>query len=593
MRKICNILFLCLMSTGALMAEDAPAGIWGGVDNEKTSVNQGVEILSEGQQGELTARRKRHCHKRPTHCHHHKNRFEVDYIIVGDGTAGAVLARKLSDNRKNRVVVLEAGRNRTTDPVVLNPNPFAVQNEITFNPKYSISYPISLFFPGEVTVYSEGRMWGGCSAHNYVLTVRGTPSVYDFWALASGNPFWTYNNLLPLMIGLEHYTPDMTIANPEQRGFNGPLFITQTPPVSHNNVAIAISNVTSAPLISDYNDPTETVGETAVSASQQYITPPPDSIRSFSSTAFLPVGTVIDANGRGLDGRKLQIVSNAYTTRVIFKGNKAIGVEYILDDDVNTVLRVFARKKVILSAGSINTPAILQRSGIGDPATLEPLGIPVLVNNPNVGANLMNQYGPSGIMEVSIGSANIAAFIDESPFMANDGIRRVQIALANLGTTTEFLGFILQPHSVGSVQIVDPNPLIQPLINLNMYSDGPVTEQGTDAYLAVSFYKILKMIADKLDVNLLFPPLAHFADDDLLLADAMSLASLVVEYHASGTARMSTSPETGVVNGNLEVFGVRNLMIVDNSVVPLIENGNTAYQAFVLGLGAAQLLGAH
>lgn len=517
---------------------------------------------------------------------------KVDYIIVGNGTAGAVLARKLSDNFKNKVYVLEAGINRTTDPIVTNPNPFSVQNIITYDPKYSISYPVVLFTPREVITYTEGRMWGGSSAHNYVTAVRGTPNIYDYWAQVSGNPLWSYNSLLPHMINMETYTPNGTIANLNERGATGPLFITQAPNVSTNPIALAISHATNTPIVSDYNDPTQ--GILGISATQQYITPGSNSQRSFSIPAFLPVGEIINKKGKGIDGRHLHIISDAYVNRIIFKGKKAIGVEYILNNDSNEVIRVYARKKIILSAGAINSPAILQRSGIGDSSILEPLGIPVLVNNPNVGANLVTQYGVEGIIATGGGDANIASFINLAPYMPNTDTRRVQISLAGLGPTrTGLLNFILLPKSRGTVQIVDQNPLIQPLVNLNLFSDGPVTTQGTDAYVAVSIYKMVRDVANQLNVAVLYPPPADYASDATLLADAKTLASLVVENHISGTAQMSLTPDLGVVNGDLEVFGVKNLMIADNSVVPLIEDGNTAYQAYLIGLTAAKIIKHH
>ena len=168
-----------------------------------------------------------------------------DYIIVGGGTAGCALAAKLSDPDPvtgkfcNSVLVLEAGENETQNPLVLVNNIFSAVASAN-NPELSV---VSLTYtqteavnPFNPSYYLEGRQWGGSSGHYYLQCVRGTPDVYDQWAALSGDPRWSYNNLLKnVMIPMEHYTPDGTIPDPSQRGFHGPLFITQEPPLNHDS----------------------------------------------------------------------------------------------------------------------------------------------------------------------------------------------------------------------------------------------------------------------------------------------------------------------------------------------------------------------
>jgi choline dehydrogenase len=602
MKKIFNYIILCSVSTCLLMPGNIRASDF--LDEEFLD-EESIELTFDEDDADaddfelMDDLEAKQCHKTKGHKKRHKRSSKtVDYVIVGLGTAGAVVARNLSNDFDNNVLVLEAGINRTTDPIVLNPNPTSstpsIQNIIAYDPRYSETFPIALFSPREILSYTEGRMWGGSSAHNYVNAVRGTPPIYDYWAATSGNPLWSYNNLLPYMLAMENYNSNGTTPNAAQRGLAGTLYITQSPPANTDSIAEAFTAVTGAPYVSDYNDPTQSPVFAVVGASQNYVTPGANSVRSFSIPAFLPIGTVIDSDGKGLDGRNLRIVSNAQATRVLFKGNKAVGVEYILSNDNNKVVQVFARKKVILSAGAINTPAILQRSGIGDPAILEPLGIPVVVASPNVGANLVTQYGVEGIISGPGGTANFIPFADMRGFSyPADGQRRVQFALVNLGPTrTGILGWILHSKSTGTVQIVDPNPLVQPLVNFNLYSDGPVTQPGTDAYTAVSIFKVIREIAVNLGRTIVYPPVADFASDATLLTDAKAFAGFSLENHASSTAKMSTSIASGVVDGNLNVFGVTNLMVADNSAVPLIEDGNTAYQAYLIGFGASAILNA-
>lgn len=526
-------------------------------------------------------------------CSHNKRIKEYDYIIIGDGTAGAVLAKNLSDNHKNTVLVLEWGQNRTKDPVVLSPDVFQFSNLLTYDPRYAVNNIVPVRFPSHPQeqhfIYSDGRMWGGSSAHNGLFAVRGTPKIYNEWAFITGNPRWTYDNLLQTMKNLESYHPDDTLPNLNQRGLSGPVHITQSPPLDQSNpFDLALSNGTDAPFISDYNDPDE--GNVGFSAHQQYITPGPNSVRSFSANAFQPIGVVVNNRGHGLNGRKLLIKSNALVSRVLFDDNKAIGVEYWFDGNKQKVRQVFAKKKIILCAGSIFTTAILERSGIGDKKRLQNLGIDVVVHNKNVGEHLINHYGPSALIEgTTSGVPFLHGYIDAEPFMPNDGDRRLQVIGLNIpGGLVSISGTIMQSKSRGSVHIVSKNPTIYPIVDLNMFSDGSVSTPGTDAYLAVSYYKIMKNIYGPLVIS---PPGAVYAGgDDALLAFAQDLSHLSVTYHIVGTNRMGTSVHNGVVDGDLHVIGVKHLMIADASVEPQIEDGNTAWSAYVIGQTASDII---
>ncbi len=520
----------------------------------------------------------------------HQKGNEYDYIIVGNGTAGAVLARKLSDNKKHSVLVLEAGQNLSDDPIVLNPNAFSVLNDLSYNPKYAVTYALPLPTLLQTTTYTEGRMWGGGSAHNYVQAVRGTPSIYDGWATASGDSRWTYNNLLPTMKGLETYTQNATPVDYAERGTNGPLYVSQAPPVDADPFVQACAIATGTSIIDDYNAPP--MGNIGFSAQQQYVTPPfgsPNSIRSFSINAFLP-RDVVTHDGKGRHGRKLQITSNAFVSKLLFKGKKAVGVEYALSPDNGEFLTAYAKKKIILCAGAVHTPAILERSGIGDSSVLTPLGIPVLVDNKNVGANLINHYGARAIIR---GNVNVAAmgFTDASPYFPNDGQRRLQFIPAKGNGVIALTMFMVEPKSRGNLHIVSRNPFTDPLINLNMYSDGPYTQPGTDANLVVSALKIAKDIATQFGSVVLAPP--NYSSDAALFDQASNSPFATVSAHITGTTRMGTSINDGVVDGTLHVFGVKNLMICDLGAAPVTPDGNTAFGVFTMALEAADILGAN
>jgi choline dehydrogenase len=433
--------------------------------------------------------------------------------------------------------------------------------------------------------------------------VRGTPGIYNQWAAISGNSLWSYNSLLPMMLALENYTPCMTTANSSQRGTGGPISVTQTAPVTSSDpFGEQLHTSTGTPFLPDINDYTE--GLIGISAYQMFATassPCSPAQRSFSSREFLPSSVVTPTamGGTGTGKRLLRIASNAYVNKIIFKGNKAVGVKFIYNNQPNKMLKAWG-KKIILCAGSVNSPAILQRSGIGDPAVLGPLGIKVRVNNPNVGANLLNQYGGGAIaLTTTNASPFLQAFLNGSTITPlptgfvypNDMTRRIQIDAFQAGPgVVEMFAFLLEPNSRGTVQIVDTNPLVAPNINLNMYSDGSVLTTGTDANLTVAAYYLIAQAVGGTG-NMIFPSAAQYATPQSLLAAAMTASGITAESLIVATARMGTSQDNGVVDGNLNVFGVKNLMIADASVIPVLPDGNICYGVYMIALGAAQILG--
>jgi len=521
-----------------------------------------------------------------------------DYIIIGLGAAGAVLARKLSDDFCTSVLVLEAGENRILTPETLSPNPEEFETLLAYDPKYSITYPI--IAPAGTIIYSEGREWGGGAAHNDMQAVRPNPLDANQWGLDSNNAQWFYPNILPLMKALETYTPDGTIADYTQRGCCGPIRLTQNPPVDSDPLAIAIANVAGAPFVSDYNN--ALLSNVGTGPIQLFVTPGSDSRRSFSAYDFTTIGEVMDEKGRGLDGRKLRVKGNALVTGIIFdtKGcgePKAVGVRYVRSQSSkdSEIKNVYASKKVILCAGAINTPKLLMLSGIGDGQMLGELGIDVIVDNPNVGAHLENQYGVIATLTdpYQIPGGQISSFIDERPYMPADSVRRMQLIGINVSDEAAILAaLILKPGSVGSVTLASRDPLVPARVLMNMYSDGGVNDVGSDAYLSVSFFKIAQDIAAAAGQTVLYPsPEQYAAGDDALFGAAVNPASLVIAYHTVGTTRMGTSIANGVVDGNLNVFGVRNLMVADIGALPISPSGNTCYSAYVVALIAAQILG--
>ncbi len=564
-------------------------------------------------------KRKHHSSSTASHHSHSYNEKKWDYIIVGGGTTGCALAAKLSDPVKGKykysVLMIEAGENLTKDPRVVDTNNIVTAIAEALDPALSI---VSLTYPLGQDVnpffsfaYTEGRMWGGSSGHNYLQCIRATPDELAQWVALSGDPRWAYSNLIDTVIKpLEHYTPDGSVANPTQRGFNGPLFITQEPfeTVANDSFYQAVATAAGIPIVTDYNDPDQ--GVLGVSSNQDYVTPPflgENSIRSFSGNAFLTgepsvgVAALVDENGNGLHGRKLKVVSNAHANRVVFKNRTAKGVEYVHADAPDVVITAQAKKGVILCAGGVADPAILQRSGIGDPDLLNSLDIPVVYANPNVGNNMQCFVGQQGVIGGVETAVELPAYgVSFLGFDPNPNERQFyaeffsQLAAFPLGIADALqisginaLGANLTPKSRGSVQIISKDPFIQPLINFNYFSDGPASEPGTDAYKVISFYNLLQGIASEAGGEVLYPTAAQYAaGDDALLGAA--LATLLPFNHISSTCQMARTPATGVIDGKLRVFGVKKLMVASSASEPVSLGGQQV--CMMLGLEAGRIL---
>lgn len=563
----------------------------------------------------------------------------ADYIIVGAGTSGPIMARYLSDT--SSVLLLEAGENLSTDPLVLSPSPVTAIS--TWNtPKYSLNpsaYNGLLNGPAIPTPYSIGRMWGGSGAHNNMLTIRGSTDLWDYYGTASGNSQWAYANILPVMLFLEQYTPSGTTANYNQRGQNGAWYITQQAFSSMSTLFPPVyAGIIGVTIVADYNDPTNAGANPApnylnvgVSSNQLSTTPPgPDQERSFSINAYMN-DTIVDADGIGVNGRKLRVLSSATVTRVLLSGTKAIGVEYILEGNPEQVFQVFAKKEVILSAGAIYTPAILQRSGIGSAADrvvggitypgLDTLGIPVVIDSPHVGANLQNHFGPTALVSTPASAFPIGVFGEAFFGISSPTIREIQtffqrgtllfpnaelarqLGVSPLGATGNYISLpfqLVKNNSRGIVQIVSTDPLTAPLIDFAFYkptadvpnNDDP-TVPGTDAYNAVQCLRIIEAFNTTVGYSVVYPTAADYAGTDLQLFNNVVRNTYLIQDHATCTCRMGTDISNGVVDANGKVFGAQNLRIVDDSICPRINTGNTQYQAYVLPLRIAKNMGAN
>lgn len=530
--------------------------------------------------------------------------LEADYVLVGGGTSGAALASLLTRDRKTSVILIEAGLRRNDDPIVLDPSS---EGEIEDLPEYQIYVPrdVSAFQPNGLSLDSSGKMWGGSSGHNALLTIRPAPETLAEWAAISGDSRWLFDKVLPAMLYAEHYQGQ--VVNPAERGVNGPLYITEASfSVDGTDPFVTAIAANGAPFSVDYNDPT--TGNLVTGNLQQYIKPggdDEDDTRSWSASAWLGPD-VVDVDGFGVGGRQLIILSNAMASEILFgeagaDGTpEASGVRFYRHGRLSDVR---CRKEVILCGGAVADPLLLQVSGIGPRALLESLGIEVRLDNPNVGANGQTTYNVTAILPVLDEVVRVLeSFTDLSGpntgFPPTSSREQAILWLSNVfGPTTVGLLGPMKPERSTTVEIatrVFPASQLAPKILTHTFEDAD--EQARLVAMLKIIGNISISYADELPISpdpSLYPAAEYgdyggeAADDSDLVAWALEAENEVV-FDTVGTCRMSASIDDGVVDGKLRVRGVRNLSICSNAVVPATPGPHQAYSAYLVALIKAQ-----
>lgn len=316
-----------------------------------------------------------------------------DYIVIGAGTAGGIIAKKLTDDKRTSVLVLESGTNMTEE---LSSPSGAVSSALASDNRHSLNI-LSKLEPtiGRQLLLSNGRAIGGSSEHNAMLAVRCSSNLFDEWANLVGSQ-WSYKNVRPLFKKNETYTGETQ--EPKERGTDGPIFIRQQR-IPHNGLttilARATSDVLDIPIVEDYN----TGIRDCTFFKSQYTQEEVDGgfIRSSTATGYLNEHIVTQGNEFnpdeiGVGRRKLAILAKSTVNKIIFIENAGIPiartVEFVRDGKAQ---RASARKGIIVCAGNMS-PVILQRSGIGKTEDLAKAGIKTIVESPNVGHNLQTHY---------------------------------------------------------------------------------------------------------------------------------------------------------------------------------------------------------
>lgn len=554
-----------------------------------------------------------------------KHRF--DYIVIGAGTAGGIIAKELTDDKRTSVLVLEAGTNMSDElssPSIEKAFILSTDNKFSFNILSSVESAL-----GRQLRLSGGRAIGGSSEHNAMYAVRGSRELYNQWADLVGDQ-WSYDNIHSLFIKNETYT-GMTKESAE-RGKNGPIFVRQqiVPDKGLNQIlAQATSEVLGIPMVEDYNTGIRDCTFTKSQFTQREIIG--GFVRSSTATGYLNEAIVTEGNEVcpdecGIGKRKLVIFAKSTVNKILFDSKNnvhtAIGVEYVRN---GVREKSFARKGVIVSAG-IFSSVILQRSGIGRPKELSAAGISTLVSSPNVGHNLQAHHSIGMGVEVETGrllqvfGADPNQPLTLGAFKTDKGTgRRLQllgiIAPTFIPVQDVFInnwafdggkpsnimsiGIInLNPSSDGTITVTHSDPEAYPSITFN-----PLQNQDDVNFLVDSYIETfnIMMRARKLDpdgkYNVVYPPEHIFLNpnekEKRNQLAAYAKASYANFDHFGGQCKMGRDIHEGVVDGFLNVYGTRNLKVADLSIAPILPDGNTSIPAQMIGLNAARIIKDH
>ena len=524
---------------------------------------------------------------------------QFDYIIVGAGSSGAALAARLTEDPGTRVLLLEAGR--ASHVYARFPISFGL---LIHNPAANWLYDSD---PEERTArraipVPRGKLLGGSSAINGLVWVRGQPEDYDSWA-AMGAPGWAWKDVAPLFTRIE----DFERQDAKGRGHGGPVHVSIVPDQN--------------PL---YDALFRAAGEAGFRTNPDYNGENQEGIAK--TQANIRRGrrmSVADCYLAPAMGRpNLTVRTQAPARRVLLEGTRCAGVVY---EHQGRECTARAGREVILSAGAVATPQLLELSGIGRPEILQAHGIAVRhalpavgenfrdhlnvriiwrVNDPRVsynhrvrGLGAVNEalrYLLSGGGFFSLPSAPQVAFLKTRPEMDTPDVQMHLVPYAIKSPTKRELQdfpsmsiacYQLRPESLGSIHIRSADPDMQPAIRFNFL------DTEVDKRTIVAGVRMMRRIVAAPAMESLrgeeFSPGRHVESDEQILQWICNNSQTA--YHPMGTCRMGQGPDT-VVDERLRVHGIEGLRVADASIFPTMPSGNTNAPAIMVGEKAAELL---
>ncbi|HEY6440958.1 MAG TPA: GMC family oxidoreductase N-terminal domain-containing protein [Acetobacteraceae bacterium] len=522
-----------------------------------------------------------------------------DYIVVGAGSAGSVLANRLSANPRHKVLVLEAGRE--SHPWSRIPVGFA---RLINNPAANWLYSSE---PDEGTgqrriPIPRGKLLGGSSSINGMVFVRGQSQDYDQWAQL-GNRGWSYREVLPIFRDMESY---QGTGDEEYRGRNGPLKVSE--------------NFETGPL---YDALIKAAGEVGIAYTKDYNGAKQDGIGMTQMTirGGRRMSTAVCYLNPARTRPNLTIEPNAHTECLLLEAKRCIGVRYTVNGQQREAR---AAKEVVVSAGSINSPQLLELSGIGNPDVLQTLGIEISHALKGVGENLRDHYSPRmkwtvpaslgmtyndkarglGMVQqalkyalthkglLGLPASPVRAYVRTRagldapdaaiswiPFLSDPNFR-----LAKQSGVTAIMN-ILRSESTGSIHVTSKSPRTPPAVRFNFMTaqlDRDVTLEAMRITRRIMTAPAMQGIA----TDEIAPGVNIQSDDELL---DWIRKNAETTYHPVGTCKMGSDP-MAVVDDQLRVHGMQGLRVADASIMPTLTSGNTNAPSIMIGEKASRMI---
>lgn len=498
-----------------------------------------------------------------------------DYIVIGSGASGAVVANRLSADPTLRVLVLEAGA-AATHPGIADPGGFVSLwgSEID----WALGTEPQAGMADRSLVINQGKVLGGGTSINAMMYVRGNRQNYDMWE-ALGADGWSYADVLPAFKALEDHAGGASA----EHGVGGPIPVVDCPdPVMRSEEFML--GATRIGFDGPYWDTNGARQENGAGLLQFHIDP--EGRRASAATAFLdPIA----------DRSNLTVATGAHATRVLFEGRRAVGVAYLQDGEAK---QARAEREVIVSAGALQSPKLLMLSGIGPAGHLQSHGIDVVADLPGVGQNLQDHVQLPVVFKrktdapmTTLLTGNVLFLRTrdgadaEPPDMQLNFTPSIPAPLAPMlnipFAACIFLPILVQPASRGQVTLRSADPLAAPVIDPNYL------QQPADLQAFVQVIETIRAIAQTPDFSDLNEvEILPGADADLETFIRSQSSTL---WHPAGTAKMGRDA-MAVVDPQLRVHGVEGLRVVDASVMPAVTSGNTVAPAFMIGWRAAEMI---
>ncbi len=503
-----------------------------------------------------------------------------DYIVCGAGSSGCVVARRLAENPNVSVLLLEAGPNDDVPSVQV---PIQWITNLGTARDWGFKAEPSEYVNGRSIALNMGKTYGGGSSVNVMIWSRGHKNDWDYFAKEAGDDKWNYKSVLDIYKRIEDWTGE---PDPARRGKGGMVHV--EPCQKPNPVAPAFLKAAASVGIPTFADQNSKMMEGTGGAAIANVRIKDGKRVSVFRTYVYPF----------LDRPNLTVLPETLVTRLLLDGNRAQGVEI---ENTGSTFKVEATKEVILSMGAMNTPKVLMQSGIGDQAELKKFNIPVVQHLPGVGQNFQDHFMAGGCLweyntpqpprnqaaeatffwksAPSLDTPDLQPFQIEVPFASQENLTRFKAP----STSWSLPPAVVRPHSRGEIKLSGPKPSDPIKIYANYLKD----ERDMKAILKcveicrdIGNSAALKPFVKRevMPGNLKGKDLEKFVRDGVL-----------TYWHQTCTAKMGRD-NMSVVDGNLSVYGIKNLRIADGSIMPRVTTGNTMAPCVVIGERMAEIL---